>query len=64
MKIFVVICDVGKEESDIVLCKAFYTYPQAQGYVDRRERKLTSDESHIFYGVEEIELDEEDEPIL
>ena len=59
MKIFVVIRDVGKEESDVELCKAFYTYPQAQDYADCKEQQLTSVQSHIFYSVEEIDLVEE-----
>ena len=56
MKIYVVIRDVGKQEQDLELCKAFYDYVHAQDYADRKDSQLTSVQSHIFYSVEEIEL--------
>ena len=58
MKVYVVCRDMGKLEQDIELCKAFYTQSAAQYYADTKESQLTSQQSYIFYFMEEIELEE------
>jgi hypothetical protein len=59
MKIFVVIRDIGKEESDVELVKAFVSHGRASGFMDTQEEKLTSAQTNVFYSIEEIELVEE-----
>lgn len=59
MKIFVVIRDVGKQEQDLELVKAFTDYGRASEFMDKQEQKLTSVQHHIFYSIEDIDLVEE-----
>ena len=55
-KIFVVCVDRGRDESDVSLIKAFTNQSDAEQHKDKLEMNLTSQQSHVFYFIEEIEL--------